>query len=259
VAQPAGRAANLAAVGRGGTPAPFRAMTNPAAHRAAGTHEVEVLSSDLLHHLIASYGYGVVGAIVALEGMGIPVPGETALIVAAIYAGRTHELDITLVIAAAALGAILGDNTGFFIGRELGYRLVFRYGHYVRLNEMRIKLGQYLFMRHGGKVVFVARFIAVLRALAALLAGINYMAWRRFVVFNAAGGILWATLYGSGAYALGRQIEHVAKPVGLALAAAAAVLVIGGLMFLRRHEARLEAEAERAMPGPLRPPGHLRS
>jgi len=207
-----------------------------------------------LHHLIATYGYGIIGLIVALEGMGIPVPGETALIVAAIYAGRTHELNIFLVIVAAATGAMIGDNTGFFIGRELGYRLVLRYGRYVGLNEKRIKLGQYLFQLHGGKVVFIARFVAVLRTIAALLAGINQMVWRRFVVFNAAGGILWASLYGSAAFALGREIEHFAKPVGIALGFAAATAIIGGLMFLRRHEARLEAEAERALPGPLEPP-----
>jgi len=209
-----------------------------------------------IHHLIETYGYGVIAGIVALEGMGIPVPGETALIVAAIYAQRTHHLTISLVIAAAAAGAIVGDNTGFFIGREVGYRLVLRFGRYVGLTESRIKLGQYLFQRHGGKVVFVARFVAVLRTLAALLAGLNYMAWRRFVVFNAAGGTLWATVYGSGAYWLGKEIEHLARPVGIALGAAAVTLIVIGVRFLRGHEAALQAEAESALPGPLRPPGH---
>lgn len=211
-----------------------------------------------IHHLIETYGYGVIAGIVALEGMGIPVPGETALIIAAVYAQRTHHLSIALVIVAAAAGAILGDNTGYFIGRELGYRLVFRFGRYVGLNESRIKLGQYLFARHGGKVVFVARFVAVLRTVAALLAGLNYMPWRRFVVFNAAGGILWATVYGNGAYWLGKQIEHVARPVGLGLAAAAIILIGLGVLFLRRHEAQLRADAERALPGPLQPPGRRR-
>ena len=209
-----------------------------------------------IHHLIETYGYGVIAGIVALEGMGIPVPGETALIVAAIYAQRTHHLTIGLVIAAAAAGAIVGDNTGFFIGRELGYRLVLRFGRYIGLTESRIKLGQYLFRRHGGKVVFVARFVAVLRTLAALLAGLNDMPWRRFVLFNAAGGTLWATVYGTGAYWLGKQIEHLARPVGLALGAVAVILIVIGLRFLRRHEAQLRTEAERALPGPLRPPGH---
>jgi membrane protein DedA with SNARE-associated domain len=211
-----------------------------------------------IHHLIATYGYGVIAGIVALEGMGIPVPGETALIVAAIYAQRTHHLTIGLVITAAAAGAIAGDNTGFFIGREVGYRLLLRFGRYVGVTESRIKLGQYLFQRHGGKVVFIARFVAVLRTVAALLAGLNHMAWRRFVMFNAAGGILWATVYGSGAYWLGMQIEHLARPVGIALGLAAVTLIVVGVIFLRRHEAQLQAKAERALPGPLRPPGHKR-
>jgi membrane protein DedA with SNARE-associated domain len=211
-----------------------------------------VFSPADLHHLFQTYGYGVIGGIVALEGMGIPLPGETVLIIAALYAGRTHELHILPVVAAAALGAIAGDNAGFFIGRELGYRLLLRYGSYIGLNEKRIKLGQYLFRRHGGKVVFVARFIAVLRTVAALLAGMNHMVWRRFVVFNAAGGILWASLYGSGAYLLGREIEHVARPIGIALGVLGAIAIIAALMFLRRHEAQLQAEAELAIPGPLR-------
>jgi membrane protein DedA with SNARE-associated domain len=156
-----------------------------------------------------------------------------------------------LVISAAALGAIAGDNAGFFLGRELGYRLLWRWGSYLGLHEKRIKLGQYLFRRHGGKVVFIARFIAVLRTVAALLAGMNHMPWRRFVVFNGAGGILWASTYGGGAYLLGREIEHVAKPVGIALAILGAFAIVAGVIFLRRHEAQLEAEAERAIPGPL--------
>jgi membrane protein DedA with SNARE-associated domain len=122
-------------------------------------------------HLIATYGYWTVGGIIALESMGLPLPGEATLIAAAVYAATTHHLNIWLVIAAAATGAIVGDNIGYWIGREIGYRLLLRYGHYVYLTEARIKLGQYLFFRHGGKIVFFGRFVAVLRALAAILAG----------------------------------------------------------------------------------------
>lgn len=212
-----------------------------------------------LTHLIENFGYVVVAGVVALEGMGIPLPGETALVVAAVYAERTHHLNVGLVIAAAGAGAIAGDNIGFCIGREIGYRLVLRFGHYVGLNESRIKLGQYLFERHGGKLVFAARFVAALRTLAPLLAGLNRMAWRRFVVFDAGGGVLWATAVGTGAYLLGRGMEHVAKPAGIAIGVVAVLTIISGAMFLRRHEARLEADAERAIPGPLQPPGHRRS
>src|SRR5690349_22734487 len=111
--------------------------------------------------------------------MGVPLPGESVLVLAALYAAR-HGQSITALIASAAVGAILGDNVGYWIGREFGYRLLLRYGRYVGLTETRIKLGQYLFLHHGGKVVFFGRFIAVLRVLAAVLAGVNRMEWRSF-------------------------------------------------------------------------------
>lgn len=117
----------------------------------------------------------------------LPLPGEATLIAAAVYAGKTHHLNIWGVIAAGAAGAILGDNIGFWVGREIGYRLLLRYGHYVYLTDARIKLGQYLFLRHGGKIVFFGRFVAMLRAFTALLAGANNMSWPRFLLFNAAG------------------------------------------------------------------------
>ena len=137
------------------------------------------LATSTLTQLLATYGYLVVLLFVAIESTGIPFPGETMLLVAAIAAGTTHQLSIAWVIVAAALGAILGDNLGFWVGHEGGYRLLRRYGRYIRLDERRLKLGQYLFLKHGGKVVFFGRFVAVLRAWAAFLAGTNRMAWRR--------------------------------------------------------------------------------
>src|SRR5438128_7679189 len=136
------------------------------------------------------------------------------LLVAAIYAGTTHQLFIPLVIVAAATGAILGDNLGFWVGREGGYRLLRRFGRYLRMEERRLKLGQYLFMKYGGKVVFFGRFVAVLRAWAAFLAGTNRMSWPRFLLFNALGGIMWATLYGMGGYLLGKNINRFTGPLG---------------------------------------------
>src|SRR5271165_4680343 len=147
---------------------------------------------------------------------------------------------------------------GFWIGRELGYGVLLRYGRYLRLTAPRIKLGQYLFLRHGGKVVFFGRFVAVLRALAAFLAGANRMTWLRFVTFNAAGGVVWAAAYGAGAYLLGEQVHRVLGPVGMGLLVVTLVLMVAGFVFLRRHENRLEAEAERALPGPLVPVRHRR-
>ncbi len=204
-----------------------------------------------LHHLLTTYGYWAVLLFVAIESTGIPFPGETMLLAAAIYAGTTHHLSLPLVILAAASGAILGDNIGFWIGREGGYRLLRRFGRYIRLDERRLKLGQYLFLKHGGKVVFFGRFVAVLRAWAAFLAGTNRMQWPSFLLFNALGGIVWASIYGAGGYLLGHNIHRVTGPVGIAFIVIAALIIIGGFIFLKRNEHRLEDEAERALPGPI--------
>ena len=109
--------------------------------------------------LITKFGYLAVAAIVGLESVGLPLPGEATLIAAAVYAGTTQRLNIWLVIACTSLGAIVGDNLGFWIGRELGFRLLIRWGSYVGLPESRIKVGQYLFQLHGGKIVFFGRFL----------------------------------------------------------------------------------------------------
>ncbi|MEO7003118.1 MAG: DedA family protein [Ktedonobacterales bacterium] len=204
-----------------------------------------------ISHLLAMYGYWVVLVFVLIESTGIPFPGETILIAAGIYAGSTHHLTIVLVVAAAAAGAILGDNIGYVVGREGGYRLLRRYGRYIRLDEGKLKLGQYLFMTHGGKVVFFGRFVSVLRAWAAFLAGVNGMRWSRFLVFNVAGGILWAAIYGIGAYALGNNIHRFTGPVGIVLGVGAAIIILVGLILLWKNEKRLEVEAERALPGTL--------
>ncbi len=211
---------------------------------------ISITMHDLLH-LLVTYGYWAVLVFIAIESTGIPFPGETMLLVAAIYAGTTHRLSITLVIVAGVFGAILGDNLGFLIGREGGYRLLRRYGRYIRLDERKLKLGQYLFMKHGGKVVFFGRFVAVLRAWAAFLAGTNRMRWSGFLLFNALGGIAWATLFGLGGYLLGDNIHRLTGPVAITTIMLAALVIIALLVFVRRNEQRLEAEAERALPGPL--------
>lgn len=201
--------------------------------------------------LFFGHGYWIVAGIVAIESMGIPAPGETALVTAAIYAGTTHRLSILAVIGAASLGAIIGDNLGYLIGRQFGYELLLRHGRRIGVDERRLKLGRFLFDRHGGKVVFFGRFMAVLRALAGVLAGAACMEWRRFLAFNAAGGIGWAALYGTAAYVFGDRIERVRGPFavfGIIIAA----LVVGAVWWwLRGHYAALQEQAERAIPGPL--------
>ena len=205
----------------------------------------------VLTSLVARHGYWIVGTAVGLESMGLPLPGETILVSAAVYAGATHQLDIVAVVLAATLGGIAGDNAGFMIGRRFGYPLLVRYAPLLRMTPARIKLGRFLFLRHGGKLVFFARFVAVLRALGALLAGVNCMPWRRFLVFKAAGAIAWAGGYGMLAYAFGERVERFTKPAGLAMLAGGIAGASAIVWLLRRHEARLEAEAERTLPGPL--------
>jgi membrane protein DedA with SNARE-associated domain len=190
--------------------------------------------------------------------MGVPVPGETALVTAALYAGKTHALNIWVLIGLASAGAILGDNIGYWIGREVGFRLLLRYGSYIGITESRIKIGEYLFQRHGGKIVFFGRFIALLRSLAALLAGLNQMSWPRFVLFNAAGALLWATSYGLAAFYLGEQLEAFTRPIGLSLLLAGIIVVLVLFWFIRRHEAELAVKAERAFPGPVKRRRELR-
>lgn len=211
---------------------------------------ISVLGYDVAQ-LVADYGGWVVFIVVGLESLGLPLPGETVLVAASVYAGTTHRLDLATVVAAAASGAFMGDNVGYWIGRRFGFPLLLRHGTKLGLGEGRLKLGQYLFRRHGGKVVFFGRFVALLRTLAALLAGINHMHWPRFVAFNLAGGIVWSATFGIGGYMLGHLVERIAGPVGIGLLVLGITGFVAGALFLRRAEAMLLVRAELALPGPL--------
>jgi membrane protein DedA with SNARE-associated domain len=207
---------------------------------------VDILDGAWIHHIVVSYGYLAVFIVVMLESAGIPMPGETILVSAAAFAGSRHSLDPGYVIAAAAAGAILGDNIGFWVGREFGTTLLARWGHLVGLDERKRKLGQYLFDRHGGKIVFFGRFVALLRAFAAVLAGANRLAPLRFLFFNAAGGIVWATVFGTGGYILGESIRRIAGPFGWAALIAAGVCAVVLWRYYKKHEEQFLAEAEAA-------------
>ena len=212
-----------------------------------------LFSPDDLNNFIANYGNWTVAFFVGLESMGVPLPGETVLILASAYAG-SHDGNVAAVIASAAAGAIIGDKLGYLVGRELGCRFLKRYGSHVGLNQSRIKLGQYLFMRHGGKVVFFGRFFVLLRFLAAFLAGVNRMVWSRFLVANAAGGIVWATVVGLAAYIFGMGLHHARSPLGIAALVLAIGVLVWAVIYLRRNEAKLQLEAEKALPGNARRP-----
>jgi membrane protein DedA with SNARE-associated domain len=205
-------------------------------------------------HLIHAYGLLVVAGTIGLEGVGFPVPGETSLIVASVIAGTKHELSIVAVILTAAVASIVGRSIGYLIGRYFGYWLLLRYGSYIWINEARIKLGQYLFLRHGGKIVIIAQFIPVLRTLAGIMAGANRMPRPQFLLANIVGAFIWATFFGVAAYTLGRQVERLAGWGVVVLVIATVIVLVVAAYFVRGHEAQLEAEAERALPGPLQSP-----
>jgi membrane protein DedA with SNARE-associated domain len=191
---------------------------------------------------VAQHGYWVVFLIVMLESAGVPLPGETVLILASGYAGATAHLTLGLVIACAAAGAIIGDNIGFWVGRTYGAKFLLRYGKFVHLSKKRLKLGQYLFKRHGAKIVFFGRFVAFLRVFAALLAGVNRYHWPQFLFFNAAGGIIWALVIGIGAFLFGDSIHRISGPLGVIALAGAVAGVIAFMYIVRRGEKKMEAK-----------------
>jgi membrane protein DedA with SNARE-associated domain len=202
-----------------------------------------------MHHLIHEYGLIAVAVIIGLECLGLPVPGETALLAAAVYAGTKHDFNINAVILTAAGAAMVGRMIGYVVGREFGYWLLLRYGQYVGLTEGRIKLGQYLFLRYGGKIIFIAQFVPVLRTLAGPFAGANLMPWHNFMFANAVSSGVWAAVYGYAAYWTGGALERLQGRIIVPLVVIAAIALISGGLFVRQREAQLIAEAERAIPG----------
>ena len=172
-----------------------------------------------------------------LESAGIPLPGETALIAAGIFASR-GDLDIFEVIAVAAAAAIVGDNIGYWIGRTGGRRLLERFGPIQRWSEPGLAWAEGFFDRHGGKTVFIGRFVAVLRVTSAWLAGISHMTWWRFFAWNAAGGICWAILVGLVAYYGGHAAADAIGHYGLygaGVVAALVVIVVAGMHVWRKR------------------------
>jgi membrane protein DedA with SNARE-associated domain len=202
--------------------------------------------SHALEHLLHEYGYAAIFAVIAFENVGLPVPGETILITSAIFAATTHELNSVVIVITATLAAFGGAVAGFMIGRYGERHLLHRFGRYLHLDERDLRLGRYLFQRFGGRVVFVARFIAFLRSLAGLLAGANAMPLQPFLIASGLGALAWSATFGFGAYALGREIEVLSARAGVVVGALVLLALIAGVLFLRRNRARLQIEADRA-------------
>ncbi|MFE5402729.1 DedA family protein [Streptomyces sp. NPDC056580] len=158
--------------------------------------------------ILDHWGYWAVGGVIFVEDFGVPAPGETILIAAAVYAGA-GQLNIFAVIAIGVFAAVLGDNVGYLIGRTGGHALVQRYGKYVFLPPERYEKAEKFFTRHGGKVVTVARFIEGLRQLNGIIAGAAEMPWPRFVAFNTLGALLWVGLWAGVGYYAGDHITTI--------------------------------------------------
>jgi membrane protein DedA with SNARE-associated domain len=215
--------------------------------RASLTLALTAVLASLIdvNHLVEVSGYPLLGLLVMAESGGVPVPGETALIVGGVLASR-GTLRIELVIAVAAGAAIVGDNIGYYIGRRGGRWLLERPGPFHEHRLRVLETGEPFFARHGPKAVFFGRFILGLRTWASWLAGANHMRWRTFVLWNALGGICWATGVGLLAYFVGRSAGNLITTFGIFGLAALAIAAVGGFLWHRRHTRRMAADVTAA-------------
>ena len=206
----------------------------------------------VLHSLeptLDHYGYLAIAGLVLLEDFGVPVPGETMLILGAVYAA-TGRFSLPLVVLLGFLAAVAGDNIGFAIGHFGGRPVVERYGRYVLLTPERMSKATALFDRHGGKIIVVARFIEGLRQANGIIAGIAGIAWTRFLVFNALGAALWVVVWTSIGYFSGSHIDTIYRyatryDTYLAIAAGVAALAfIGWRVWRARRRRRRGPEAQ---------------
>ncbi len=206
-----------------------------------------LISLQTLQNMLANFGYAAVIAFVMIECVGIPFPGETMLLLASFYAAVDARLQIPLVIMCAAIGAILGDNLGYFIGSTGGRAFILRFGRFFFVKPHHLDYAEQFFARHGNKTVFFGRFTTILRLWSALLAGVNHMPWRTFLLYNAAGGVVWAAFYGLLGYFAGRlfhdnfaQVERLANAVGwiaggVIVATVIAIIIIVRVRLANRH------------------------
>ena len=188
-------------------------------------------------HLLIDYGLVLLFLLVGVEAAGVPLPGETALVTAAVLAHNHWGIEWVIVVAAG--GAIAGDNLGYWIGRIGGRKLVDRFGVTRRYAERVLPPSQRFFARHGGKTIFLARFIAILRITAAWLAGLSHMRWWQFFLWNAAGGIVWATGVALLAYYAGKAAGDAVGRYGLygaVVVIAVGVLVVVALRLWHKRE-----------------------
>jgi membrane protein DedA with SNARE-associated domain len=205
--------------------------------------------------LLDNYGYLAVAGFVFVEDFGVPVPGETILIAASVYAGA-GRLNVVVVGLIGFLAAVLGDNLGYAIGRYGGRALVLRYGRYVFLHEERFEKAERWFVAHGGKVVTIARFVEGLRQANGIIAGVTQMPWRKFVACNALGAALWVAVWTTVGYVSGNHLDTVYRIISdvfLYVLAPVAAFVIFRIVRYQRKRARRQASAGAAAEQPESP------
>ena len=205
-------------------------------------------------HLVEVAGYPLLFLLVMGETSGVPIPGETALITAAVLASR-GKLQIEWVIALAATAAIVGDNIGYLIGRKGGRWLLERPGRFHRQRLEVLRTGEPFFKRHGPKAVYLGRFVLGLRVWASWLAGATRMHWRSFLLWNALGGISWAIAIGLLAYFLGSSAGNAIEAFGIYGLVAALVAVVSAFALHRRARRREAAREDAAGPAAGQPEG----
>jgi membrane protein DedA with SNARE-associated domain len=190
--------------------------------------------TDLIEH----YGYALVVVLVMAEGLGVPIPGETALITAAAVSAQSHRLSIIGVIIAAFVGATAGGVGGYWIGSSGGLPFLTRYGRYIGITTERIVKARKFFTEHGPKAVFVARFIAIVRIFAGLIAGVTKMRFPVFFLWNALGALAWSLVFGTLGYLFGNNLPWLEHVIGRTSLIILAVVVVVGLFVWHHHRSK---------------------
>src|SRR5436309_10684061 len=193
----------------------------------------------LLHLLgayLARYGYWTVALALLLENAGLPLPGETILLLASFFAYSQHNLRLSYIILVGICAATIGDNLGFLIGHYGGRTLLNRYGKTLRIREVAIRRGEDLFAHYGAATIFVARFIAGMRVIAGPLAGVLGMDWRKFAIFNFLGAAVWVTVISSAGFLFGKHWDELVEILGDAnVAVVIAICVLLAILWWRRR------------------------
>jgi membrane-associated protein len=190
---------------------------------------------DTIRQFLLNWGYWAIALGLLLENAGIPVPGETILILASVMSFSQHELRLPWIIVVATLAATTGDNIGYWIGRRGGRPLLERWKHFFRIRELHIQQAEQLIQRHGSLAIFFARFVAGARIIAGPLAGVLNMEWLRFAFFNFLGAVTWVSVISLLAYAFGSQLDRFLNVIRDVNSAILVLIVLTIIFFLWRR------------------------